>query len=92
MCQLIDTSVPSGSNISVKEFEKLNKFNDLEIEIAKMWKKKTKTIPLILGAIGLVEKGTQKHVNESSGNLSLAEINKTVSNSSAHILRRTLSF
>ena len=36
-------SVPSDSNISAKEFEKFSKYKDLEIEIAKMWKMKTKT-------------------------------------------------
>ena len=36
MCQLIDISVPSDSNISDKEFEKLSKYKDLEIEIAKI--------------------------------------------------------
>ena len=41
MRQLIDMSVPSDSNISAKEFEKLCKYKDLEIEIAKMWKMKT---------------------------------------------------
>ena len=34
-------SVPSHSNISAKEFEKLSKYKDLDIEIAKMWKIKT---------------------------------------------------
>ena len=38
-------SVPSDSNISAKKFEKLSKYKDLEIEIAKMWKTKTKAIP-----------------------------------------------
>ena len=33
-CQLIDMSVPSDSNISAKELEKLRKYKDLEIEIA----------------------------------------------------------
>ena len=36
-------SVPSHSNISAKEFEKLSKHKDLDIEIAKMWKMKKKT-------------------------------------------------
>ena len=56
-CQLIDISVPSYSKISAKEFEKLGKCKDLEI--AKMWKMKTKTIPVILGALGMIKKGTQ---------------------------------
>ena len=85
-CQLIDMS-----NISAKEFEKLSKYEDLEIEITKMWKMETKTIPVIVGALGMIKKGTQKYVNEIPGNLSLAEIQKIVLNSTAHILRRTLS-
>ena len=90
-CQLIDMSVPSDSNTSAKEFEKLSKYKDLEIEIAKMWKMKTKTIPVIVGALGMIKKGTQKYVNEIPGNLSLAEIQKIVLSTTAYILRRTLS-
>ena len=48
--QLIDMSVPSNSNISAK---------DLEIEIAKMWKKKTRTMAVISGALSMIKKGTQ---------------------------------
>ena len=84
-------SVPSDSNISVKEFEKLSKYKDLEIEIAKMWKMKTKTIPVTVGALGMIKKGTQKCVNEIPGNLSLVEIQKIVLSSTAHILKITLS-
>ena len=90
-CQLIDMSVPSDSNTSDKEFEKLSKYKDLEIEIAEMWKMKTKGIPVIVGTFGRIKKGTQKYVNEIPGNLSLAEIQKIVLSSTAHILRRTLS-
>ena len=90
-CQLIDVSVPSDSNISVKEFEKLSKYKDLEIEIAKMWKMKTKTIPAIVGALGMIKKRIQKYFNEIPGNLSLAQIQKIMFNSTAYILRRTLS-
>ena len=90
-CQLIDMSMPSDSNISTKEFEKLSKYKDLEIEIAKMWKMKTKTIPVIVGTLGMIKKGTQKYVNEIPGNFSFPEIQKIVLNSMAHILSRTLS-
>ena len=84
-------SVLSDSNISAKEVEKLNKYKDPEIEIAKMWKMKTKTIPVIGGVFGMIKKGTQKYVNETPGNLSPAEVQKIVLKSMAHTLRRTLS-
>ena len=77
-CQLIDMGVSADSNISAKEFEKLSKYKNLEIEIAKMWKVKTKTIPVIVGALGMIKKGTQKYVTEIPGNFSLAEIQKIV--------------
>ena len=76
-CQLIDMSVPSDSNISAKAFENLSRYKDLDIEIAKMWwKTKTKTIPVIVGTLGMIKKGKQKYINEIPGNLSLAEILK----------------
>ena len=84
-------SVPSDSNISAKGFENVSKYKDLENEIAKMSKMKTKTIPVIVGALDMIKKGTQKYVNEIPGNLSLVEIQKIVLISTAHIPRRTLS-
>ena len=74
-----------------KEFEKLSNYKVLETEIAKMWTMKTKTIPVIVGALGMIKTGTQKYVNEIPGKLYFAEIQKIVLNSTAHILRRTLS-
>ena len=53
-------SVPSDRNISAKEFEKFSKYKDLEIEIAKIWRMKTKTIPVIVGALDIRKNGTQK--------------------------------
>ena len=84
-------SVPSHSNISAKEFEKLSKHKDLDIEIAKMWKMKKKLIPVIVGALGMIKNGTQKYVNEIPGNLPFAEIQKLVLYSTAYILGRTFS-
>ena len=43
-CFLIDMSVPIDTNVSLKIFEKLSKYKDLEIEVSKMWQK----LPLIM--------------------------------------------
>ena len=90
-CQMIDMSVPSDNNVSAKEFEKISKYKDLEIEVTKMWNMKTMTIPVIIGALGLIKKGTQKHIDKIPGNIPLCELQKIVLNSTAHILRRVLS-
>ena len=49
-CFLIDMSVPCDTNVSLKIFEKLSKFKDLEIEVTKMWHLKTATLPVVIGA------------------------------------------
>ena len=35
-CQLIDMTIPSDRNVSIKEVEKFSKYKDLEIEIGNM--------------------------------------------------------
>ena len=90
-CQLIDMSVPNDNNVSAKEFEKLSKYKDLEIEISKMWNVKTRTIPMIIGALGVIKKGTKEHLENIPGKIPLCELQKIVLNSTAHILRRALS-
>ena len=37
-----------------------------EIEIARMWKMKTQTIPAVIGALGVIKKGMEKYVDKNS--------------------------
>ena len=84
-------SVPSDKNVSSKTFEKLSKYKDLEIEIGKMWHPRARTIPVEIGALGLVTKGTKEFLDKISGNPSLQEIQKIVLSGTAHVLRKALS-
>ena len=59
-CIMIDMSIPSKRNVSIKEVEKLSKYKDLENEITKMWEMKTSTVPVVVGALGLIKKGLEK--------------------------------
>ena len=52
-------AVPSDRNTSVKVVEKLSKYKDLETEIERMWKMETETIPVVIGALKVIE-GTGK--------------------------------
>ena len=56
---MIDVTVSGDKNISGKDFQKLSKYKDLEIEVTKIWKRKTKTIPVATGSLGMIKKGTQ---------------------------------
>ena len=70
---------------------KLTKYKDLEIEIEKTWGMKTTTVPVIIGAFGLVKKGTENYIGKILGTIRITELQKTVLLGTAHILRRTLS-
>ena len=54
-------------DVSAKEFEKLSKYKDLQIEVERMWQLKTSIIPIVVGALGSVKKGIAKHLEKSPG-------------------------
>ena len=90
-CILIDVSIPADRNTSLKAFEKISKYKDLEIEIEKSWKEKTKTIPLIVGALGVLNKSATKYLEEIPGKISVQEVQKIALLGTATILRKALS-
>ena len=90
-CMLLDFSVPSDRNTSIKNFEKISKYKDLEIEIQRAWRLKAKTVPIIIGALGVTNKSFPKYAKEIPGNISTAEIQKIALLGTARILRKALS-
>ena len=55
-CLLSDMSIPTERNTSLKQ---LTKYKAFEIEIQKTWGMKKTTVPVIIGALGLVKRGTE---------------------------------
>ena len=88
VCQLIDISVPSDRNICLKYSEKKTKYKDLEIEVCRMWKKKTEVLPVIVGALGTIKKGSQEILDKISKNIEVSSIQKITLLGSAHIIRK----
>ena len=62
-CKLIEWTVPSDRNIALKEIERKSKY--LELQIQKMWHKKTVMIPVVVSALGTVLKGMVESIRES---------------------------
>ena len=90
-CMLIDMAIPSDRNRSLKVAEKLSKYKDLEIEITKMWGLKTITVPVVIGALGLVKKGTEKHIDKIPRKIIITQLQEITLLGSSHILRKVLS-
>ena len=90
-CKLIDMTVPSDRNIALKESEKKSKYNDLELEIQRMWHMKTVVIPVVVGALGAVKKGMVENIKKVSERATMTEIQKICMLGSGRILRKELS-
>ena len=89
-CFLIDVSVSSDTNVSLKIFEKLSKYKDLEIDITKLWHLKATTLSVVISALGIVAKTVPNHILQIPGP-SLTELQKITLMSTAHILQKVLS-
>ena len=55
-------AVPTDDNISVEDSNQIGKCKDLPIEIEKMWHLLTIPVPVIVRALGMIKKGTDKHI------------------------------
>ena len=49
--QIIDVAVPGDARVEQKEKEKIDKYQDLAKELRKLWKVKTRVVPIVIGAL-----------------------------------------
>ena len=68
----------------MKEFQKLSKYKDLEIEITKKCKLSTKIIPVVIVALGMIKKRTQNFIDQIPDKPSLQGTQKIVLASTNH--------
>ena len=59
-----------------KEFERLSKYNDLEIEVCKMWDMKSPTIPLVIGALEVIKEGVNEYLEKIPGSSVIGQMQK----------------
>ena len=87
---IIDVAIPSDNNIKEKEIEKITKYQDLKLEVQKLWKIKAKVVPVVIGGLGATSKEIGKHLANIPGKHSVAPLLKAALLGSTHILRRVL--
>ena len=75
-----------------KELEKLEKYQLLKDEIAKVWRmRKVIVVPVVIGALGAVLVNFKEYMRQIGVNVRLEVIQKTTLLGSAKILRKVLS-
>jgi len=87
---LINIAIPDDSNFNTKETEKLSKYKDLETEVNRMCKVRTKTVPLIVGALETIKKGLGQNLQLFAGHPLATELQKITLMSNAHIIHKML--
>ena len=61
----------------------LSKYRDLEIEITRMWQMKRELIPVVVDALEVINKGSEKLVREIPGNINSNNNNNDNNNTSS---------
>jgi hypothetical protein len=61
---LVDTAISGERNVIKKEAKKILKYEDLTIEIQRMWNVTAEVISVIFGATGTISKAFRKYVSD----------------------------
>jgi len=91
--QLIDVAVPGDARVASKEVEKMQKYQNLAIEMQRLWElKKVKVVPIVIGALGAVPAAFRKHFEKLDiKDISVEQLQRTAVLGTANILRRYLN-
>ena len=87
---IIDNAIPGDQRVREKEIEKREKYQDLAMEIRRLWKTSVNVVPIVIGALGTI--GDARSDLEMLGIIDGTDMIQTAALLvSAHILRKTLS-
>ena len=87
ICKIIDFAVPGDSRFVEKEKDKIEKYQDLERELQKIWNVKVKIIPLVVGSLGAIPKQFGNRLKQIGITAGTAQVLKTVLLGTARILK-----
>ena len=89
---ITDVAIPGDDRVEGKELEKLEKYQLLKDEIAKVWgMRKVIVVPVVIGTFGAVSVNFKEYMKRIGVNVRLEVIQKTALLGTAKILRKVLS-
>ena len=50
-CKIMDIALPGDQNINAKELEKIPKYQNLPLQVKKLWDANATVIPIVVGAL-----------------------------------------
>ena len=87
---IVDIAIPGDLWVREKEIEKREKYQDLAMEIRRLWKTSAKVVPIVVGALGTI--GNARSDLEMLGIKDGTDMIQTAALlGSVHILIKTLS-
>ena len=88
---LIDIAIPYDTRIKDKQVEKIQKYQDLKIQVQRCWDSAVKVIPIVIGALGAQPPELQQYLRTiGCERLHIGTIQKSVLLGTAHIIRKVL--
>ena len=89
---LVDVAIPGDARVATKEIEKITKYQDLAIEVQRLWElRKVKVVPIVIGALGAVPVAFREHLRSLNiSDISVEQLQRTAILGTAYILRRYL--
>jgi len=88
---LIDIAIPADKNVIEKEKEKITKYQDLRIELQRLWGMKVRVVPIVIGALGSIPKDLKKWLKDLDlEDADCSALQRAALLGTARLLRRTL--
>ena len=88
---LVDVAIPGDSRIQQKEVEKITKYQDLKIEVERLWERKATVVSVVIGVLGAIPRDLTKHLNTLGlDKITPSQLQKAALLGTAHILRKYL--
>lgn len=88
---IIDIAIPNDYNIQDKEKEKVQKYQPLREELERIWKVKTKVVPVVVGSLGALTSAHERWLGELPGKYNSTTLQKCALLGTSKILRRVLN-
>ena len=90
-CLIIDIAIPGDQNVIMKQQEKIDKYQDLQIELGKLRKLKAEVVPVVAGALGTIPHNLKFYLKKIDIPIVILCLQKTAILGTAFILRRVLA-